>query len=160
MSWNVLHVKPRCEKKLAEFCRIYGYEYYLPLRLHKKVYQRRKVEFQCPVFQGYVFASFDAEGKIDLLKSNSIIRIIEPGNEAALIFQLDQVRKALSVDATLGATAALKKGKKVKIIGGPFMGVEGVISDLRGASKLILNVEMINRAVVVEVDTQYIELTE
>jgi len=43
MSWMVMYLKPRCEKKLAEYCRIQDMEYYLPLRMERKVYQRRKV---------------------------------------------------------------------------------------------------------------------
>ncbi|MBA4386702.1 MAG: hypothetical protein C0404_01905 [Verrucomicrobia bacterium] len=158
MGWNVLYVKPRCEKKMAEFCKVYGIEHYLPLRLEKKIYQRRKIEIERPVFPGYIFATYDVAGRDILQRTNDIVRIIEPPSDAELVFQLDQIRKALTVDVTLGAVAALARGRHVRITGGPFMGVEGIIHTLKGTTKVILNVEMINRAVAVEVEREYIEL--
>ena len=54
--WHVLHVKPRTEKKVAEFCELRRVLPYLPLREETKIYQRRKVTVQKPAFPGYVFA--------------------------------------------------------------------------------------------------------
>lgn len=160
MSWNVLYVRPRCEKKMAEFCRIQGYEHYLPLRSETKIYQRRKVTVAKPVFPGYLFVSFDPQGRLELLKTNNIVRILESPDEQNLIHELEQIQKALSVDATLGAVAALKKGRHVRITGGPFMGVEGLIQDVKGNTKVLLNVDMIGRAVAVEVDRDFLEVAD
>ena len=158
--WYVLHVRPRCEKKMAEFCRIQRYEHYLPLRQETKIYQRRKVTVDKPVFPGYVFVSFDPEGRLELLKTNNIVRILETPDEHRLLHELEQIQKALTVDSTLGAVAALKKGRRVRITGGPFMGVEGLIQDLKGSAKVMLNVDMIGRAVAVEVDRDFVEVVE
>lgn len=160
MSWNVLYVRPRCEKKMAEFCRIQGYEHYLPLRSETKIYQRRKVTVAKPVFPGYLFVAFDPQGRLELLKTNNIVRILESPDEQNLIHELEQIQKALSVDATLGAVAALKKGRHVRITGGPFMGVEGLIQDVKGNTKVLLNVDMIGRAVAVEVDRDFLEVAD
>lgn len=160
MSWSVLHVRPRCEKKMGEFCRVQRYEYYLPLRQETKIYQRRKVTVEKPVFPGYIFVSFDRDGRLELLKTNNIVRILETADEQRLIHEIEQIRKALTVDATLGAVAALKKGRTVRITGGPFMGVEGQIHELKGSTKVLLNVDMIGRAVAVEVDRDFLELME
>ena len=132
MSWNVLHVRPRCEKKMAEFCRIQRLAHYLPLRQETKIYQRRKVTVEKPVFPGYIFVSFDRDGRLELLKTNNIVRILETPDEHRLLRELDQIQKALAVDSTLGAVAALRKGRRVRITGGPFMGVEGLIQDAQG----------------------------
>ena len=160
MSWNVLHVRPRCEKKMNEFCRAQKLEAYLPLRRETKIYQRRKVTVEKPVFPGYIFVMFDRDGRLELLKTNNVVRVLEPGDEKLLIYQLEQIRKALAADATLGAVAALQKGRRVRITGGPFMGVEGLIHDLKGPAKVLLNVEMIGRAVAVEVERDFLELAE
>ncbi len=160
MSWNVLHLRPRCEKKMAELCRISAMEYYLPLREETKIYQRRKVTVQKPVFPGYLFVSFDADGRLILLRSNNIVRILEAGDEKKLLHQLDQIRVALTVDSTLAACSALKKGKFVKITGGPFLGIEGVVSAMKGANKVLLNVDMIGQAVAVEVDRAFLEVID
>ena len=157
MSWHVLHVRPRCEKKMAGYCRFHSLTFYLPLREETKIYQRRKVKVEKPLFPGYIFASFDREGRLNLLKTNNIVRILKPESERQLLHELAQVRKALSLDPTLGTCAALKKGRRVRITAGPFMGVEGVISSLKAKAKVRLNVEMIGRAVAVDIDRDFLE---
>jgi transcription antitermination factor NusG len=160
MGWNVLHVKPRCEKKMAECCRILDVSHYLPLRSETKIYQRRKVTVDKPVFPGYVFATFDRTQRLGVLRTNYVVRIIEPLEQRAFLHELAQVRRALRVDPTLGAVEALKKGRRVRITGGPFMGVEGVVEALKRSTSVLLNVDMIGQAVAVEVDKDYLELID
>ncbi len=155
--WRVLHVRPRCEKKMAEFCRVRSLDHYLPLRRETKIYQRRKVTVEKPVFPGYVFAAFDREGKLDLLKTNTVVRILDPPDESRLVRELDQIRKALAVDASLGATDAVTQGRRVRITSGPFLGVEGIVAEIKGTTKVVLNVEMIGRAVAVIADRDCLE---
>ncbi|MFC1497308.1 transcription termination/antitermination NusG family protein [Verrucomicrobiota bacterium] len=160
MSWYVLFLRPRSEKKLGQLCEIHGISCYLPLREETKVYQRRKVVVEKPIFPGYFFASVDREERVTLLKSNHVFRTLKPINESQLLHELAQIRKALSVDPTLGACAAFTKGSRVRIVGGPFMGIEGVIQSLQSKTKVKLNVEIIGRAVAVEVDQDLIDLME
>lgn len=157
MSWQVLYLHPRCEKKVADYCVHNGVEHYLPLRRVTRIYQRRRVTFDLPVFPGYLFADFDTESRVKVLKSNHIIRILQPLSEPQLIFELDQVKKALLVDPTLIPCEALKKGRHVRIRSGPFMGIEGIVADLKGAGKVVLNVDLIGQAVVVEVEKAFVE---
>jgi len=145
---------------MAEVCRAHEMKFYLPLREETKVYQRRKVTVEKTVFPGYFFVSFLPDGRLQLLKTNNIVRIIEPPSDRELLHELAQIRRALRVDPTLGTCAALKKGRRVKILGGPFMGIEGVVSNIKGTSKVRLNVDMIARAVAVEVDRDYLELID
>ena len=161
MSWHVLYLRPRCEKKMAEHCIKHGLKYFLPLREETKIYQRRKVTVNKPLFVGYLFVSFDRAGRVALLKTNHIIRILVPEDEELLLYELAQIREALTIDPTLGACAALTRGRRVRIVGGPFMGVEGVVWTLKkDRSKIRLNVEMIGQAVAIEVDRDYLELID
>ena len=146
---------------MAEHCIKHRLEYFLPLREETKIYQRRKVTVHKPLFLGYFFVSFDRAGRLALLKTNHILRILVPEDEQALLHELAQIREALLVDPTLGACAALTRGRHVRIVGGPFMGVEGVVWTFKkDRSKVRLNVEMIGQAVAIEVDRDYLELIE
>ena len=145
---------------MAEYCRVAGIECYLPLRAETKVYQRRKVTVHKPVFPGYIFASFSREQRAILLKSNNIVRFLRPENQTEFLHELAQIRAALNVDPTLGACEALRRGRRVRITGGPFLGVEGLVSAVKGATRVLLNVEMIGRAVAVEVAPEYLEILD
>lgn len=159
-GWHVLHVRPRREKKMADCCAKHGVEHYLPLREETKVYPRRKVTVRKPVFPGYVFAEFAPTDRATLLQSNHIARILVVEDQPSFLHQLEQVRKALQADPTLGACAAFEQGKKVRITGGPFMGLEGVVQTRKGTARVLLNVEMIGQAVALEVDTGLLEPAE
>lgn len=158
--WHVLHVHPRCEKKIAETARILGLPHYLPLRATTRIYQRRKVTTEKPVFPGYCFVSFNWEGRLDLLKTNQIARFLAPPSQRQLLHQLAQIRRALLVDPTLATEQSLDTGTRVRITTGPFMGVEGLVAELRGISKVLLNVEMIGQAVALEVLREFLEILD
>jgi transcription antitermination factor NusG len=136
---------------MAEYCAGHEVVFELPLREETKIYQRRKVTVHKPVFPGYVFAAFGAEGKVIVLKSNQVVHILSVVNQDQLIHELAQIRQALTVDPTLDACAAFQAGKRVLIRSGPFQGLEGVVQLVRGKAKVVLNVDMIGRAVAVEV---------
>jgi transcription antitermination factor NusG len=160
MRWYVLHLKPRTEKKLAEYSSKLGLSHYLPLRQETKVYQRRKVTVQKPVFPGYFFVAFDQRSRQAILSTNHVVRIMDVTDQRLLLHELAQVRKALDVDATLGAVEALTAGRMVRITAGPFMGVEGMVSGLKGPNAVRLNVDLIGQAIAVEVDKDYLEVLD
>ena len=155
-----MHVRPRCEKKMADYCAFYAIEHYLALREETKVYQRRKVTVQKPLFPGYLFADLDREKRELALKSNHIVRIIETDDQQRLVRELGHVRTALDVDPTLGATAAFSRGKLVRITDGPFRGLEGVVQKSKNDARVVLNVDMIGQAVSIDVDMDLLEVLD
>jgi transcriptional antiterminator RfaH len=158
--WYVLHLRPRSEKKVADHCRLARVPHYLPLRSQTRIYQRRRVTFEIPIFPGYIFASFDREGRLAVLKSNHVVRILEPGNRRELLHQLAQIRRALRVDPGLVSCSALKRGRRVRIKGGPFMGIEGVVAEVKGVTEVTLNVDLVGQAVSVRVDRSFVEIVD
>ncbi|MBI2437546.1 MAG: UpxY family transcription antiterminator [Lentisphaerae bacterium] len=155
--WSVIHARPRCEKKLADYCRRQGVEHYLPLRVEHKVYQRRKVEVWKPLFPGYVFACFAAEQRLLIMRSSQVARLLPVRDQARLIAEMDQIRLALAKEPGLSACAAVKRGTRVRILKGPFQGLEGVVSTLKGQTRVVLNVDIIAQAVAVEVSRDMLE---
>ncbi len=158
--WFVLHLRPRSEKKVAEHCRLAHLSHYLPLRSQTRVYQRRRVTFETPIFPGYIFASFDRDGRLAVLKSNHVVRILDPGGRRELLHQLAQIRKALRVDPGLVSCSAVRKGRRVRIKGGPFLGIEGVVSEVKGVTEVTLNVDIVGQAVSVHVSRAFVEIVD
>ncbi len=155
--WHVLHVKPRCEKKMEEYCVARRLTCYLPLREETKVYQRRRVTVHKPVFPGYVFIQFSAAARVEVLKSNLVVRDLPVVDQSVFVRQIEQVRLALAADPTLDACGAFTAGRRVRITGGPFMGLEGVVQTVRAKTRVMLNVEMIGQALAVEVGIEMLE---
>ncbi len=160
MCWYVMHLRPKTEKKVAEVCRIHGIEHYLPLREETKIYQRRKVTVHKPLFPGYVFARIPLETRIHVQRTNHLISLLKPDDEARLVYELDQIRRALEADPRLEADQAYREGRRVRIRSGVFLGVEGILQSLRGQAQVRLNVEMIGQSITVDVERDSIEFME
>lgn len=156
-DWYVLHVRPRCEKKMAAYCASAPLASYLPLRLERKKYQRRRVEVWKPLFPGYVFARFRPDQRIFVLQSGQIARILEVKDQTKFINEIEQIRKALGADPTLPACPAITTGMIVRIKEGPFAGLEGTVIKAKGCARVILNVDMIGQGVAIEVDEDVLE---
>jgi transcription antitermination factor NusG len=157
-AWKVLFVKPRTEKKVTDYCALYGLSCYLPLREKTRMVQRRKVTTLLPVFPGYVFAKFADAERLLLLQTNLLVRILEPANPRRMIRDLIMIRRALKADPTLKPVEPLATGRLVHIVSGPFMGVEGRVARMAGTLKVVLNVDMIGQAVSVTAEIGQIEM--
>lgn len=158
--WHVLYVKPRCEKKMAGYCGAHDIEFDLPLREETKIYQRRKVTVLKPVFPGYIFLRFLPADKLTVLKSNLTVRILPIENQVQFCRELQQIRQALAIDPTLDASAAFQAGRRVMIKSGPFQGLEGIVQVVKGRMKVVLNVDIIGRALTVEAGMEILEPAE
>ena len=157
LHWKVLFVKPRTEKKVSEYCDLFGIRHYLPLRQKKRIVQRRKVFVNLPLFPGYVFVRLPPEQRLLILETNLLVRIIQPLQPRKMMRDLVMVRRALRVNPQAVTTRPLTKGMRIRIIAGPFMGVEGLVARLSAKTKVVLNVEMIGQAIAVETDADFVE---
>lgn len=155
--WHVLHVHPRCEKKMTAYCANACLQCYLPLRLERKKYQRRRVEVWKPLFPGYIFANFRPEQRVFILQSGQTARILEVKDQIKFINEIEQIQKALGADPGLHACPAITTGMTVRITAGPFQGLEGIVIKAKGQARVILNVNMIGQGVEIEVDEKALE---
>jgi transcriptional antiterminator RfaH len=157
-NWKVLFVKPRTEKKITDYCALYGIPYYLPLREKSRVVQRRRINSLLPVFPGYVFARFTPAQRLQVQQTNLVVRILEPTDPRRMLRDLIMVRRALRADPALKPAKPLTTGRLVRIVSGPFAGVEGRVARMAGTLKVVLNVDMIGQAVSVTAETEHVEL--
>lgn len=158
--WKVLFVKPRTEKKVGEYCKLYGIDYYLPLREHTRNVQRRKITVILPLFPSYVFVRLPPSQKLQLQQTNLLVRILEPSNPRKMLRDLIMVRKALRANPMLTTATPLTKGRLVRIISGPFAGIEGRVARLTAKMKIVLNIDMIGQATAVEMESELVEVLD
>lgn len=157
-NWQVLFLKPRCEKKVAEACAVHGIAHYLPLRRVARTSQRRRFTVALPLFPGYVFAVVDERTRLPLLRTNHLVRILAPRHSVALLRDLVQVRRALRLTPDLQPVPLLASGQLVRIKSGPFAGAEGVVERLASSMRVVLMVQMIGMGVAVTIKRGEVEL--
>jgi len=157
-DWLVLHVKPRTEKKVARYLHEYGYFCHLPLFVKVVKVQRRKVKRQLPLFPGYVFTKLFPDERINMLKTNLIVKTIYSKQPRLMIHQLRQIAHASRGDISMTPVAMCKVGDYVRVVSGPMRGTEGYIQRKGRDASLCLNIEILGVAVEVSVAPYDIEI--
>ena len=146
-TWYVLHVKPRCEKKVNDFLAAIRVFHYLPLVRKVAKVQRRRIVRHLPVFPGYVFTRLFPDERSRVLGTKQVVRTIEVGEPRKMIHQLRQVEHASRLPTDLHILDTFEPGERVKVVAGPLRGLEGQIRRKGGAATLVLTVDILGRAI-------------
>ena len=156
--WWVAHVRSRQEKILARECGTRGIPFYLPLREQRNRRDPRRRTSYLPLFPGYVFVRGDAEHeRLELLRTNLCVNILQVLDQEGLAHDLEQVRRLQETGLPLQAHPELAKGSLVKIAEGPFAGMTGCVTSLKGRSRFVVSVRFIHRSVSVALDRDELE---
>jgi len=156
--WFVIHTKPRCEKKLAEYAQRNGVHYYLPQLESERLYQRRKVCFTKPMFPSYLFSEMSAQDKQVLIISGYLMKILHVPNEGELLDELRNLYICRVGKAQITPSFWLSKGIQVKIIRGPLKGVNGVVESHEKLEEVRLQVDMLRQAVMVKIPASDVKI--
>ena len=146
--WWIAKVKPRQEKLCAADFFKTGIEYYLPLYLKNtpRPGTTHRRLFQVPLFPGYI--SFAQNQPHDIYRSGRVVNLIEIKHQQRFIHELNQVYFALQGNAPLEpvTSSAFSSGTPVKVIHGPFSGIEGIVVKDSAQLHLIMKVECLGIA--------------
>jgi transcriptional antiterminator RfaH len=151
-KWQVIHTKPQCEKRLADYLKRIGIFYYLPLMDSVRHYLYRKVTFTKTMFPGYVFARFDLNQKSSVSVSGYVVNFLKVPNEHELIDDLQQIYTGRLKRAELTQTEYLSRGFEVEITSGPMQGVKGIVQSQKKLDEVILQVNILRQAVLLKVN--------
>lgn len=156
-DWFVLHVKPRTEKKVMLYLARYGGFRCLPLVLRVTKVQRRKVRRHIPVFPGYVFARLSSEDRVEMLKTNLVVRTIFVTRPREMIHQLRQVEHAARHSSDIRRVQPFKSGDYVRVVSGPMRGTEGYVRREGANATICLNVEILGAAIELSISPSDLE---
>ena len=151
-QWFAIRVKSRCEKMVASIAHHKGFEEFLPLYYCRQRRSDRFKTVELPLFPGYVFLRGSLEQVYAADRTKRIANIIAVNAQEQLDWELRNLHLALSKDAQLAPFPFLKKGVRVEVRSGPFRGLQGVIEGRAAENRLILQVDMLGRAVSLEID--------
>lgn len=157
-AWHVLQVKPRQEKLLAQDLTARGIDHFLPLQTRTHYYGSRKKSSQLPLFPGYLFLHGTSDDCYTADRSKRVAKIIRVSEQKHLERELANIRLAIEGHAMLDPYPYLQSGMTVEVSAGPMRGMQGVVDMRVGMTRLILQVEMLGRAVSLEIDGSLLEL--
>ncbi len=164
--WTAAHIRPRCEKKVAEFAQARSIPCYLPLVRRCKRYQRRKIQTFIPMFPGYIFACVNQSNQDTLLESNRIARILKitEVEEKRLIKELNDIRilENAEMENEIVVNPEIVTGKPVLITEGPLKGCIGIVERRDQKTRVTVNIELLGNSVsaIIDLEKTQVELSE
>jgi transcription termination/antitermination protein NusG len=158
--WWVAHTKSRNEKALAQDLITRGISYFLPMSLKVSRKSRRTMKSLLPLFSGYLFFCGQDTLCSEIKRTDRVANIIEVIDQAKLVSELVQIERVLQTGEPILPHDYIRTGQKCRVIAGPLMGLQGIVITIKGATRLVLQVDMLGQAASVEIDIDMIEMIE
>uniref|UniRef100_A0A7C2P275 NusG-like N-terminal domain-containing protein n=1 Tax=Schlesneria paludicola TaxID=360056 RepID=A0A7C2P275_9PLAN len=156
-AWYALKVRPRCEKQVAKELMDCAVAYCLSLRTTPRIYQRRRVETQVPLFPGYVFAAGTEEQISVLWRLRNVSATLAPPSQDEFVQELSGVCRLMMSGAPLTREARLLPGERARITHGSLKGLEGTVLRNSDGIRLIVGVTWMGQGVSVAVTADMLE---
>lgn len=160
LAWFVAHTRPRCEKKLAEYCEREGFSVTLPLYRSVKKYERKSVTFEKPLFPNYVFLRLADWQRKKVYQSDFVANLLDVPDQKTFQEQLGAILSALETDYEICVLPHISAGKRVRIKAGPLRGMEGYVEERQGSCLVLLRLDFIAQSAAVKVDATDLEVID
>ena len=156
--WHVLHVIANHEKRVAQHLGVRSVDHYVPLYRTRSQWTDRSVLVERPLFAGYVFVRFSPRERLSVISTPGVLHLLgdSAGSEVSCA-ELDRIRQALVGGYILLPHPWLEVGTRVRVRGGVFDGVTGVIIELRRQCSVIIELAAIRQCFSLEVGIDQVE---
>jgi len=158
--WYACYTHARHEKQVESQLRQRGLESYLPLIQQIRQWSDRKKVVQFPLFPSYVFGRFTLREVHAVLTTPGVSTIVRASGYPTPIpdADLDNVKRFADALAESGIEPEtrpfLTEGQWVKVLEGPFEGVEGVVVERRGRKRVLVGLAAIGQGLEIDIDTR------
>jgi transcription termination/antitermination protein NusG len=157
--WYVTHTRSRHEKAVAEQLRRKGIETFLPLYETIRRWKNGEHCVQLPLFPCYAFVRIALNDRLPVLKVPGVVRLVGfSGTPAPLADEeVNGLIRALTAGVKAEPHPYLTVGRRVRITAGPLAGHEGILVRRKGAVRVVLSIDLIQRSVLVDVTGDALE---
>jgi len=132
---------------------------FLPLWQKRSRWADRVKLIELPLFRGYLFGYFTFQQNFEVLATVGVTHLVSFNGKPVPIpeEQIEAVRTLVTRQLRYDPHPYLVEGMQVRITHGPLAGVEGILVTKKSAARLIIRIELIQRAVAVDIDSSAVE---
>lgn len=159
VQWYAAYTRPRHEKKVVEQLQRKAVETFLPVYETVRKWRNGRHRICSPLFPGYAFVRISLNDRLEVLRVPGVVELVgSNGTPTALQeSELMTLRQALSTGGRAKPHPFLTEGRRIRITSGPFAGLQGVLKRRKGQSCVVVSVVMIQRSVLVELDSSELD---
>jgi transcription antitermination factor NusG len=158
--WYAIYTRHQHEKMVVRALTGKGFETFLPLHTADHRWKDRTKILSLPLFPCYVFFRGTLEhSQLQVIATPGVYAIVSSGGQPAAIpsIEIETIRRIVESGARVESHPFLTRGNRVRIKCGPFVGIQGILVRKKNKCRLVLSVEMLGKAVAVEVDAVLVE---
>lgn len=152
--WYATYTCAQHEKRVAAELGIREVEHFLPLYSSVRHWKDRRVTLELPLFPGYVFVRLALRDRVRVLQIPSVVRLVGFNGQPTALpdTEMEIMRSGLSQSLRAEPHPFVSVGKRVRITGGPFAGLGGILKRKKNNLRVVVSLDLIHRSVAVDVD--------
>jgi transcription antitermination factor NusG len=152
--WYAAYTCANHEKHVAAELGARDVEHFLPLYSSVRCWKDRRVNLDLPLFAGYVFVRLALCDRTRVVQIPSVVRLVGFGGLPTALpdTEMEILRTGLSHSLRAEPHPFLTVGRRVRVTGGPFAGLEGILRRKKTNLRVVVSLELIQRSVAVDVD--------
>ena len=160
-SWFAIHTRARHEKTVAAHLEQRGVTSFLPLVSETHAWSDRQKVVSRPLFSCYTFVHMAQYSQLrkTVLQTPGVLGFVGINGAGVSIpdEEIEAIQTLIGSDAQLEPRPYLTIGQRVRIVGGSFDGVEGILEAKNSDRSLVVSVALLQRSVAVRVDGYRLE---
>lgn len=161
-EWYACRTRARAEKKVDRLLTAAGVTSYVPLVERTRKWSDRSKQVTFPLFPGYVFARFSLSSMSEIVRTPNLIEVVRVNGSPTPIREavIESIRALVHGAHTVGEEPTthdyLVRGQEVRVVQGPFEGLRGILTEVRGKTRIVIRLEAIRQAVSVEMTSRFV----
>ena len=155
-QWYAVHTKARHEKRIAARLGGKGFVVFLPAVTQVHQWSDRRQRIELPLFPSYLFLRIGSLSEVRLLffQTPGVIGLVGDHGKGIPIpdYQIEEIKHLLERKVPFAEHPFLKVGQRVRVVGGPLDGIEGILVAGNGRRRLVISVNTIERSLAISVE--------
>ncbi len=150
--WYAVFVRSNQERQVAAYLNGLHMEHFLPCYTSVRLWKDRRVKLQMPLFPGYLFVRLPLQERMKVLTIRQVVSLVGKMNLPSPIsdHEIAGVRAGIE-HGNAEPYEYLEAGQRIVITDGVLSGMEGILLTVRSRARVVISLQSIGRAFVVEV---------
>ena len=156
--WFALRVRSKHERVASEHLRHRGYEEFSPTYKAETQWSDRKKVADRFLFPGYVFCRLNPNHRLPVLTIPGVVGLVGFGAGASPIpdAEIERIRTMTGSGLLVTPWPFLQVGQFVVMERGPLAGLEGILEEVKGETRLVVSIQLLQRSVSTEIDRNWV----
>jgi len=162
-QWYACYTRARSEKQVVRLLAERQIESYLPMMPRTRQWKDRRKVVHFPLFPSYVFGRFTLRDVHAVLTTPGVSTIVRANGYPTPIApeELESVRRVAEGLVAAGVVVEprpfLAEGQRVRVVEGPFEGIEGYVVELRGRKRVLVGITAIGQGLEIDIGVRLLQ---